>query len=268
MKWILICVIAFLVCFLIGFIISRLIIKRMKKQTILKYISFTIIFGLLLSSICTFTYLGISYKPKEDALNALKGNDKVKVSSIKNGYYFDGEGIDTAFIFYPGAKVQCEAYSPIMLKLAENGIDCFLTDMPFNFALFGENRCESFLNTYNYNNWIIGGHSMGGLVSANYVSKHIDKIKGLILFAAYPSKPIANNINLLSIYGSEDKCLEKDTYEKDKVNWPINFLEYIIPGGNHAQFGDYGNQRGDGVASISKYEQWDITTNKILEWIN
>ena len=63
-------------------------------------------------------------------------------------------------------------------------------------------------------------------------------------------------------------CLEKDTNEKNKVNWPINSVEYIIPGGNHAQFGDYGNQRGDDIASISKYEQWEITTNKILEWIS
>ena len=109
---------------------------------------------------------------------------------------------------------------------------------------------------------------MGGLVAANYVSNNADKVNGLVLLASYPSNEIPDSVNLLSIYGSEDGCLEKDVYEKDKENWPKNFDELIIDGGNHAQFGDYGNQSKDGKASILKEEQWDITTNKIIEWRN
>lgn len=266
MKWILICIAALIVCFGLGFVISRLIFHKSKKRPVLKITVFTISFGLIFSIACTFGYLGINHKPKEDALKALNGNDVVHVSKVTNGYYFDGPGKETALIFYPGAKVKCESYAPIMLGLATNGVDCFLTDMPFSFALFGENKCESFLNSYYYQNWILSGHSMGGLVSANYTSKHPEKIKGLVLLASYPSKPIANSVNLLSIYGTEDGCLEKDTYEKDKANWPSYFTEFIIDGANHAQFGDYGAQLKDGNASISKEEQWNITVTKIIDW--
>lgn len=266
MKWILICVAAIIVCFGIGFVLSRLIVHKTKKRSVLKVSLFTVVFSLVFSIICTFAFLGINYKPKEDALKALKGSDEVKVSEIKKGYYFDGPSSDTALIFYPGAKVKCEAYAPIMLELAKNGIDCFLADMPFNFAIFGENTCESFLDSYNYQNWILSGHSMGGLVCSNYTSKHPNKIKGLVLLASYPSKQIENSVNLLSIYGSEDGCLEKDTYEKDKVNWPTNSKEFVIEGANHAQFGDYGFQSGDGKASITKEKQWQITVSTIIDW--
>lgn len=266
MKWILICIIAFVVCFIIGFLISLLVIRKKASKRILKRSLLTVTFGLVLSIVCTFGYLGINYIPKQDAIDALKGNSEVNVTNVTGGYYFDGPGSETALIFYPGAKVKCEAYAPLMLRLSQKGIDCFLADMPFNFALFGENKCESFLNSYKYDNWIMSGHSMGGLVAANYTSKHQDKIKGLVLLAAYPSNPISDNVSLLSIYGTEDGCLEKDTYSKDKTNWPKNSLEYVIEGGNHAQFGDYGNQSGDGNASISKEDQWNLTSKKIIEW--
>lgn len=266
MKWILICVAAFAICFGIGFIISLLVIRKKANKRILKRIVITITSGLVLSITCTFAYLGIYSKPQQDAMNALKGNNDVKVNTVNGGYFFDGPGNDTALIFYPGAKVKCEAYAPLMLRISSNGIDCFLTDMPFNFALFGENKCELFLNSYKYDNWIMSGHSMGGMVAANYTSKHVDKINGLVLLASYPGNPISDNVSLLSIYGTLDGCLEKDTYNKDKVNWPKNSLEYIIEGANHAQFGDYGNQSGDKTASISKEEQWDLTANKITQW--
>ena len=34
-----------------------------------------------------------------------------------------------------------------------------------------------------------------------------------------------------------------------------NLTEYVINGGNHAQFASYGNQAGDGVATISNENQ-------------
>ncbi len=37
---------------------------------------------------------------------------------------------------------------------------------------------------------------------------------------------------------------------------PAQYQESVIEGGNHAGFGSYGAQSGDGTASISAEEQW------------
>ena len=38
---------------------------------------------------------------------------------------------------------------------------------------------------------------------------------------------------------------------------PSDYTETVIAGGNHAQFGSYGFQKGDGIASIPAEEQWE-----------
>jgi hypothetical protein len=38
----------------------------------------------------------------------------------------------------------------------------------------------------------------------------------------------------------------------------------MIPGGNHAQFGNYGPQAGDGVALVAREEQQRLAADAIL----
>ena len=46
-----------------------------------------------------------------------------------------------------------------------------------------------------------------------------------------------------------------------------NFTEVIIDGGNHAQFANYGNQSGDGIASVNSTVQQNVTANQIMDFI-
>ena len=48
---------------------------------------------------------------------------------------------------------------------------------------------------------------------------------------------------------------------------PDNFTEVVIDGGCHAYFGMYGEQEGDGVATISNQEQIAKTADAISEFI-
>ena len=41
-----------------------------------------------------------------------------------------------------------------------------------------------------------------------------------------------------------------------------------LPGGNHAWFASYGEQRGDGPATISPEEPWDWTAEQIEGLVN
>jgi hypothetical protein len=47
----------------------------------------------------------------------------------------------------------------------------------------------------------------------------------------------------------------------------LNFTEQVIEGGNHAYFGMYGEQKGDGAATITNLEQITTTANYIIEFI-
>jgi len=72
---------------------------------------------------------------------------------------------------------------------------------------------------------------------------------------------------LLAMYGSNDEVLNKNKLSETKSNAPSNSLYFEIEGGNHAGYGNYGAQKGDGPATISNTEQQNIVTNKILEFI-
>ena len=68
---------------------------------------------------------------------------------------------------------------------------------------------------------------------------------------------------VLSIYGSEDGVLNREKYEKNRVNLPEDAIEYVIDGGNHSGFGYYGQQKGDHVAGISPKEQQEAVVDAL-----
>ncbi|MCF0238629.1 MAG: hypothetical protein HUK24_08520 [Sphaerochaetaceae bacterium] len=47
---------------------------------------------------------------------------------------------------------------------------------------------------------------------------------------------------------------------------PSIWKEFVIEGGNHSGFGSYGHQKGDGISTITKEEQWEITVKQIVEF--
>ena len=104
-------------------------------------------------------------------------------------------------------------------------------------------------------------------IAADYAAAHGDALRGVILLAAYPTKELSDDLSLLSVYGTEDGVLRMAPYEKGKACWPDDSLELVIKGGNHAQFGCYGVQAGDGTASLTANEQQAMTASQILDFV-
>ena len=162
-------------------------------------------------------------------------------------------------IFYPGGKVEETAYAPILNRLSGEGITCVLIKMPFHLAVFDVNAADGIMEQFpEITSWYMGGHSLGGAMASSYAVKHSEEVAGLILLAAYPVNK--SDIPAVIIYGSEDKVLNRD-----KLKGLTGLIE--IQGGNHAQFGNYGIQKGDGTPSISSEEQQIETVQAIVDFL-
>ena len=231
-----------------------------KKHIIIIVILVVLIIGLII-------YLNTYYKAS-DVNGYLSDSESIKVLKKEEfkGYLFDGPGEEKLLIFYPGAKVEYTAYAPIMNRIAQEGIDTLLIKMPFNIALLDINAANKIIiSNYKYDSYYLGGHSLGGVAAASYVNKfNPNDVKGLILLASYSTKKI--DIPVLSIYGSNDKVLNIKKYKENKKNIPNN-NEVVIDGGNHAYFGNYGEQKGDGKATIEREEQQNKTVLEIVKFI-
>lgn len=210
-------------------------------------------------------YVGQYYHAEPAALEALRSDDAVQVSRTDYGWLFDGPSDDRALIFYPGAKVEETAYAPLLRRLAAGGMDACLVGMPARLALFGIDRAEAVMRAHDYPYWYVGGHSLGGVCAAFYAAGHADRLKGIALLAAYPAKALSDDLAAVSVYGSEDGVLNLAKYREGMRNAPADTAEYVIEGGNHAGFGAYGPQKGDGAAAISAEAQVDEAVRDILE---
>jgi hypothetical protein len=206
-----------------------------------------------------FIYSSDYYRADEVANDVLqrKAVTRVKDNLIMLSPTVPG---DTAVIFYPGAKVEFIAYLPLLEKIKQtSNVTCILVKMPFNMAIFDANAADAIIDQFpDIENWYLAGHSMGGAMASDYASKHQDKVKGLILLGAY----IYGNYpaeKALTVYGSFNTSVE------EKINYSENIV--VIEGGNHAQFGNYGKQKGDPDATISSEEQQNIAVEAISEFL-
>ena len=136
--------------------------------------------------------------------------------------------------------------------------------MPFNLAVFGSFKAGLVTRQHEYTNWYIGGHSFGGIFAAKYASHHSAEFKGVILCASYPLKKMDNDLVEIIIYGSEDLVINRNRIIDSRRFASERYVEYIIEGGNHAGFGNYGIQKGDGEATISASEQQEEAIQVIL----
>lgn len=201
-----------------------------------------------------FWYVSDYYRAEDAALEILAQDSGITVQDNLT-MLSPTAPTDTAMIFYPGAKVEAEAYLPLLDQIRQTGITCILVHMPFHMAIFDANAAEDVIDQFPaFQHWYIAGHSMGGAMASQFASEHPDQIDGLILMGAYIYGDYPAE-KTLTIYGSLNQSVE------DHIDYTENIVE--IEGGNHAQFGNYGPQKGDLPAAISAEEQQKQTVAAI-----
>ena len=239
-----------------------------KKNKLKVLISISLIFVLFIGIF--FLYTSDYYRADHESIQTFISESDVKKRKLYDGafVYEINEGSEVGFIFYPGGKVEFTSYEPLMYELAMNGVTCVLVEMPFNLAFFNVNAASKVLDYFpNIKSWYIGGHSLGGSIAATFTVSNLDKIDGLVLLGSYSMSDFRNtDLKVLSIYGSEDRVMNMDNYEKYKNNLG-DFLEVVIEGGCHGYFGMYGMQEDDGTPTITAAQQIVLTANYINDFI-
>lgn len=221
-------------------------------------------------------YVLDGYSATPTAQEYLQPSEEVRVNQSDDYTHFAPieedivEDAATGIIFYPGGKVDPDAYAPLLNQLAQEGYHVFLIEMPLDLAVLNINAADAIIQEYDgIEDWYIAGHSLGGSMAASYSSNHSEKIQGLILLAAYSTADLTDTqLDVLSIVATEDEVLNEESYMDNLANLPEDYQELVIEGGNHSQFGSYGQQSGDGASSISPEEQWEAIVEGIHEFIS
>lgn len=213
-------------------------------------------------------WIGTSYKPGQLALDSLVSDNKVEVT-VDGNITFTPKGKEATkgFILYPGAKVDAKAYAPLCKAIAENGYEVIILDMPLNFAMLDPNKAEKVIKEHDHiKSWVVGGHSLGGVVASRFAAKN-KNVDGVVLLASYPSNDDLKQLGkeVVSIWGSKDGVIKFENLIESKDKLPEDTTYVEIEGANHAQFGDYGKQKGDYDALISEEKQLNITLNSIVK---
>jgi hypothetical protein len=224
---------------------------------IIKHILLGLVVALVLSGIGFIVWAETPLGPAPEALSALESDSQVTVTT--DGFItFQPANVQptTGFIFYPGGRVDYRSYAAPLHEIAAQGYLVILVPVHLNLAFFDINAAQPIFAAHpEIQYWAVGGHSLGGVAAALFAKNH-PETKGLIFWASYPADDSFKNsdIKALSIYGTNDMAgMEK--FDETKKLLPKDTQFVVIDGGNHAQFGDYGPQPGDKIATISRAEQ-------------
>lgn len=205
-----------------------------------------------------------------EAIPALQSTHAVQVETSPWLIFMPaGQEPSTALIIYPGGKVDPRSYAPAAKMIAEQGYLVVIVPMPLNLAVLSPGKAARVIKSYpQIQTWAIGGHSLGGAMAANYAKRHPDQIAGLVLWASYPAEGdnlSQSDLKVISIYGTQDLVADFSQIEASRLLLPSDARFVRIEGGNHAGFGWYGAQSGDGLATISREEQQRLVVRATLE---
>lgn len=198
------------------------------------------------------------YGAQGEALDALSeaGSGSAGVRSVTTGGRLDllptGPRSGTGFVFQPGALVDHRAYTATLAPLARAGHVVSVVKQPFHLAFTATDAPSAAMAAHpEVSAWAVGGHSLGGVFAAEYAAAHPDEVAGLLLWASYPARDLsAVDLSVTTVAAGADALATPAEVEASLSDLPDDSTLVVLEGMSHAQFGDYGPQRGDGVPAV------------------
>lgn len=204
----------------------------------------------------------------KERIKTVRGSGTVSIMETDHSFILRPTGYrsNLGLVFVPGGRVAPDAYIYKLSGLAESlGMTVVITKPYFNLAFFDFRPFNAF--TYDVggiDRWYVGGHSLGGVRSCGYATEERSNIRGIVLFAAYCDKDVS--LHALTLRGEKDGLVSDQDIRLNASHLLEGNDYYEIEGANHASFGDYGLQDGDGKAEITPESMRNEITGFIGSW--
>ncbi|RKS06166.1 alpha/beta hydrolase family protein [Nocardiopsis sp. Huas11] len=215
---------------------------------------------LVLAAVGAGVWVLTPYRAEAEPLAQADALPGVRVAIGDDAVVLEPEGAasGTGVVFYPGARVEAEAYAASWSPVVEAaGTTVVIPRMPLHLAVLDPDRADTAVADHGegVERWYLGGHSLGGAMAASHAGGDPEfPLAGVVLWGAYATEGAElsgrSDLRVLSVTGSEDGLSDPATIDANRGHLPQDAATVEIDGMNHAQFGSYGEQSGDGTARI------------------
>lgn len=238
-----------------------------------RIVAFVAVAVVVLAAVALLVVNAIAADPGPTAVAAMESDESTTVIRESGAYLLLPAAAPPScvgLVFYPGGLVEGEAYAAHLRPLAEAGHPVSVIDPPLNLAVLdADGATDAIARLPEVDHWVVGGHSLGGAMAGRFAAG--SQVAGLLMWAAFPPGDddlSDKDLAVTSIYGTEDGLASADEVTGAADRLPPDAEFVAVDGGNHAQFGDYGTQRGDRPAGISAEEQRSIVVDASLDLID
>lgn len=230
----------------------------------------------LLGALAGVAYLSFPAGPDAEQLSTVEADERVVVEEYDGGYVVhDGDvtADTTGIVFYPGARVDPKSYVWTFAPLVvEHDVAVVIPEMPLNLAVLDADAAGDATTAYpDIDRWHVGGHSLGGAMACRYAAENPDRVDGLVLYAAYCDDGDdlrGTDTPVLSVQGTADGVIDGEAERSGRERLGESARVVEIDGMNHAQFGAYGDQRGDEDPRIDDETARDRLVAVTGEWLS
>ena len=213
-----------------------------------------------------------TYAAEPDGLAAVQDDPRVRLDDRGDVVVLSpaGEGDGSGLVFLAGAKVEPQAYAATFQEVAARGTTVVVVEPFLHLALL-ERRPFEELTAFapDVEDWAVGGHSMGGVRACTYAES--EEVRALVLLASYCSLGDLSertDLAVLTVTGTQDGLVSDESLAGSAALLPAGAEHVEVDGANHAQFGDYGPQDGDGTPTVSDDEARARITEALVPFLD
>jgi len=243
-------------------------LKKKKEKKIFCFFIRLVIIILIFTGVGIYIYSEDYYRASVIAEKAMVSEGNVTFSIVNGDLIFTPENPKGGVVIYPGGKVSERVYAYLANKISKMGYKTVILKVPLKLSILNNNKAKKYVGDEAIKDWVIIGHSLGGVSASMVTKKYPDKIKALVLLASYPS----SNTNLAdapfkvySLVGEKDTIIDRIALSNANQRLPETTIHMDILGGNHSSFANYGVQDGDSLPDIGYEEQQQFILNLLDE---